>query len=135
MLSCVVCIIVCMKMAKLHKRSGDERRRKSKLSSSSSSLSSDSDGENKRLIEEKSVEKKEKEHSVIYTMTLITVVVASPYVVYMTYLFLHLQSGLLGTVVSPNAMRQVLIVGPQSRYDIDFNVLTHTCSNVLSLLL
>lgn len=56
-----------------------------------------------------------KEQSVVYTLTMITFVVVLPYVLYMSYLWLVLQSGMFGdTVILPTSVRQVLIVGTQS---------------------
>lgn len=47
-------------------------------------------------------------------MAIITAVVAFPYLGYLGYHYLHLQSGLLRQPVGPSDQRQVLIVGTQS---------------------
>ena len=44
----------------------------------------------------------------------VTPIVATPYVLYLLYMFVHLQSGLLRAPVAAHEMRQVLIVGSQS---------------------
>lgn len=45
---------------------------------------------------------------------LLTALIGGPYALYLVYLYLHLQSGLLRPVVADAGIRQVLIVGSQS---------------------
>ena len=47
-------------------------------------------------------------------LSLITLFIGGPYAVYLAYMWLHLQSGLIRPPVATNGARQLLIVGTQS---------------------
>ena len=50
----------------------------------------------------------------VRNLTCLTILIGGPYLIWITYLYIHLQSGLLRAPVSVNGTRQVLIIGTQS---------------------
>ena len=50
----------------------------------------------------------------VRNLSLITLVIGGPYAIYLAYMWLHLQSGLIRPPVATNQARQLLIVGTQS---------------------
>ena len=47
-------------------------------------------------------------------LSLITLIIGGPYAIYLAYMWLHLQSGLIRPPVATNGARQLLVVGTQS---------------------